>query len=153
VSENNEQDGVNHIAVDDVEVEEVWKRLKQDPESVLIDVRTQAEWAYVGVPDLSSLGKQLSLIEWQHIPKDEVNSSFASQLGSELAASGAGQDTNLYFICRSGHRSLLSAEAMAAAGYRACHNVAGGFEGPLDNEAHRGSLAGWKAAGLPWVQR
>lgn len=97
MAENNEQDGVNHIAVDDVEVEEVWKRLKQDPESVLIDVRTQAEWAYVGVPDLSSLGKQLSLIEWQHIPKDEVNSSFASQLGSELAASGAGQDrTRIY---------------------------------------------------------
>jgi rhodanese-related sulfurtransferase len=153
VAGNNEQDGVNNITVDDVEVEEVWKRLKQDPESVLIDVRTQAEWAYVGVPDLSSLGKQLTLIEWQHFPQGDVNSSFASQLVSELAARGAGQDTNLFFICRSGHRSLHSAEAMAAAGYRACHNVAGGFEGPLDNMAQRGSVAGWKAAGLPWVQR
>ncbi len=154
-AENNEkeQDGVKHISVDDVEVEEVWERLKRDPEAVLIDVRTQAEWSYVGVPDLSSLGKQLTLIEWQHFPNAEVNSSFTGQLGSVLAASGAGKDTNLYFICRSGHRSLHSAEAMAATGYVACHNVAGGFEGPLDTEAHRGSLAGWKAAGLPWVQR
>ena len=148
MAENNEQDDV-----DDVEVEEVWERLKQDPDSVLIDVRTQAEWAYVGVPDLSSLGKQLYLIEWLHFPECKVNSSFTSQLESELAANGAGQDANLFFICRSGHRSLHSAEAMAAAGYRACHNVAGGFEGPLDSEAHRGSVAGWKAAGLPWVQR
>jgi hypothetical protein len=41
---------------------------------------------------------------------------------------------------------------MAAAGYRACHNVAGGFEGPLDDDRHRGSADGWKAAGLPWLQ-
>jgi hypothetical protein len=40
----------------------------------------------------------------------------------------------------------------AAAGYRACHNVAGGFEGQLDDERHRGSVGGWKAAGLPWLQ-
>jgi rhodanese-related sulfurtransferase len=153
VAENIEQGGVSNISVDDVNVEEVWERLKQDSASVLIDVRTQAEWAYVGVPDLTSLGKQPYLIEWQHFPEGSVNPSFASQLGSELAALGAGQDTDLYFICRSGHRSLHSAEAMAAAGYRACHNVAGGFEGPLDNETHRGSVAGWKAAGLPWVQR
>lgn len=153
MADKNERDDADNIGVDDVEVKEVWERLKQDPNSVLIDVRTQAEWAYVGVPDLSSLDKQLSLIEWQHFPQGEVNSSFTSQLASELAAKGAGQDANLFFICRSGHRSLHSAEAMVAAGYRACHNVAGGFEGPLDSETHRGSVAGWKAAGLPWVQR
>jgi rhodanese-related sulfurtransferase len=153
VAENIEQGGVNNITVDDVNVEEVWERLKQDPASVLIDVRTQAEWAYVGVPDLSSLGKQPYLIEWQHFPEGGVNPSFTSQLSSELAAFGADQDTDLYFICRSGQRSLHSAEAMAAVRYRACHNVEGGFEGPLYNEAHRGSSAGCKAAGLPWVQR
>jgi hypothetical protein len=41
---------------------------------------------------------------------------------------------------------------MAEAGYRACHNVAGGFEGPLDDDRHRGSAGGWKATGLPWIQ-
>lgn len=139
--------------VDDVDVEETWERLSKDPASVLIDVRTQAEWAYVGVPDLLSLGKKLICVEWQHFPGGQINPSFTSQLQSELAAVAAGDDAGLFFICRSGHRSLHSAEAMAAVGYRACHNVTGGFEGPLDNAAHRGLAAGWKAAGLPWVQR
>lgn len=138
--------------VDDVDVRETWERLSKDPASVLIDVRTQAEWAYVGVPDLLSLGKKLICVEWQHFPGGQINPSFTSQLQSELAAVAAGDDAGLFFICRSGHRSLHSAEAMAAVGYRACHNVTGGFEGPLDNAAHRGLAAGWKAAGLPWVQ-
>ena len=153
MAENNEQANVVHAGVDDVEVEEVWERLKQDPGSVLIDVRTQAEWTFVGVPDLSSLGKQLLLMEWQSFPGGQVSPAFTSQLEAELAQIGAGKDTELFFICRSGHRSLHSGEAMAAVGYRACHNVAGGFEGPKDNDTHRGLVAGWKAAGLPWVQQ
>lgn len=139
--------------VDDVAVKLTWESLKKDPDSLLIDVRTQAEWAFVGVPDLSSLGKTLVCVEWQHFPGGQLNPSFASQLETELAAVAAGNDTELFFICRSGGRSLHSAQAMTAAGYRACHNVAGGFEGPFDSEAHRGLVAGWKAAGLPWVQR
>lgn len=139
--------------VDDVDVEEVWERLKSDPGSQLIDVRTQAEWSFVGLPDVSSLGKQLLCIEWQHFPGGQSNQTFTSQTESALAQVRAGKDTELFFICRSGQRSLHSAEALAAAGYRACHNVAGGFEGPLDSNGHRGSVAGWKAAGLPWVQR
>ncbi len=153
MTENNEQAGVAHSKVDDVDVKEAWERLKGDPGSVLIDVRTQAEWTFVGVPDLSSLGKQLLLLEWQTFPEGQVSPTFTSQLESELAAYGAGKDTELFFICRSGQRSLHSGEAMAAVGYRACHNVAGGFEGPPDSETHRGLVAGWKAAGLPWVQQ
>jgi len=70
---------------------------------------------------------------------------------ASLSALPARSD-DLFFICRSGSRSLAAAKAMAAAGYRACHNVAGGFEGPLDDERHRGYAEGWKAAGLPWLQ-
>lgn len=146
-------ENTKQVDVDDVEVKEVWERLKTNPESVLVDVRTQAEWAFVGVPDLSSLGRQLICLEWQSFPGGEHNATFTSQLESELAKIGIGKDADIFFICRSGQRSLRSAEAMAAAGYSACHNVAGGFEGPLDSEAHRGSVAGWKVAGLPWVQR
>jgi rhodanese-related sulfurtransferase len=61
-------------------------------------------------------------------------------------------DDDLFFICRSGSRSLAAAKAMTAAGYRACHNVTEGFEGPLDDARHRGILLGWKAIGLPWQQ-
>ncbi len=139
--------------VDDVEAKETWERLQQDPGSVLIDVRTQAEWAFVGVPDLSLAGKEPVFLEWQHFPQGEANPSFASQLASMLDAKAAGREAGLFFICRSGGRSRKAAEVMAAAGYRGCHNVAGGFEGPLDNAAHRGLVAGWKVAGLPWKQR
>ena len=76
----------------------------------------------------------------------------AERLAGELRALGVQFDDDLFFICRSGSRSLAAAKAMAAAGYRACHNVAGGFEGPLDDDSHRGSVGGWKAAGLPWIQ-
>jgi rhodanese-related sulfurtransferase len=138
--------------VGDVEVLEVWNRLEADSGALLIDVRTQAEWAFVGLPDLSAVGKQLIAIEWHKFPGKQLNPFFADQLSSELDKLGAGAHTDLFFLCRSGSRSLAAAQAMAAAGYRACHNVAGGFEGPPDGQRHRGSIAGWKAAGLPWRQ-
>ena len=139
-------------AVDAVDVEATWQRLASRPSSQLIDVRTRAEWAYVGLPDLGPIGKRAVLVEWQTFPDQAVDPRFAERLAGELRALGVQLDDDLFFICRSGSRSLAAAKAMAAAGYPACHNVAGGFEGPLDDERHRGSAGGWKAAGLPWLQ-
>ncbi|KAB2914762.1 MAG: rhodanese-like domain-containing protein [Hyphomicrobiaceae bacterium] len=135
-----------------VSVEETWARLKGDPGSVLIDVRTIAEWAYVGLPDLSSIGKRPVLVEWQEFPGDRLNAAFVERLGEALDPMGADRSSELFFICRSGSRSHKAAQAMTAAGYMRCRNVADGFEGPLDPYRHRGQLAGWKAKGLPWVQ-
>lgn len=140
------------IHIVDVDVREVWERLKEDPAAVLIDVRTRAEWAYVGLPDLSSIGKRPLLVEWQTFPDNRVNPEFTERLSNMLEVAGVDKKTELFFICRSGGRSKRAAEAMAAAGYGACRNVADGFEGPLDAERHRGRTAGWKAAGLPWAQ-
>ena len=139
-------------AVDDVDVEAVWTTLQSHPRAQLVDVRTRAEWTYVGIPDLGPAGKRTVLVEWQTFPDQAVDPRFAERLGGELKALGVDKDDDLFFICRSGSRSLAAAKAMAAAGYRACHNVAGGFEGPLDDARHRGSAGGWKAAGLPWQQ-
>ena len=139
-------------AVDAVDVEATWQRLASRPGSQLIDVRTRAEWAYVGISDLGSIGKRAVLVEWQTFPDQAVDPRFAEHLAGELRALGVQFDDDLFFICRSGSRSLAAAKAMAAAGYRACHNVVGGFEGPLDDEGHRASVGGWKAAGLPWLQ-
>ncbi len=144
------QDGEK--AVDDVDVETTWQGLVSRPKSQLIDVRTRAEWTYVGLPDLGSVGKRLVLVEWQTFPDQAIDVRFAERLAGELKALGVEKGDDLYFICRSGGRSLAAAEAMAELGYRACHNVAGGFEGPLDDDRHRGSVTGWKAAGLPWLQ-
>jgi rhodanese-related sulfurtransferase len=115
-------------------------------------VRTRAEWTYVGIPDLGPLGKRTVLVEWQAFPDQSVDPRFAERLANELKALGVQSDDDLFFICRSGSRSLAAARAMAEIGYRACHNVTEGFEGPLDDARHRGGLSGWKAAGLPWQQ-
>jgi rhodanese-related sulfurtransferase len=139
-------------AVDNVGVEATWQRLASRPGSHLIDVRTRAEWTYVGIPDLGPIGKRAVLVEWQTFPDQTVDPRFVERLAGELKAVGAQLDDDLFFICRSGGRSLAAAKAMAEAGYQACHNVAGGFEGPLDDDRHRGSVGGWKTAGLPWLQ-
>jgi rhodanese-related sulfurtransferase len=138
--------------VEDVSVDDTWRRLKSDAGSVLIDVRSKAEWTFVGVPELSAIGKEPLLIEWQDYPGNRINPDFVTRVGEALDALGAGRSTELFFICRSGNRSRSAAQAMAAAGYTRCRNVAEGFEGPLDQHRHRGKLAGWKASGLPWVQ-
>lgn len=139
--------------IDDVPVAAVWERLEADPKAVLIDVRTQSEWAFVGLPELDAVGRRPLLIEWQTYPDSQPNPDFLSQLTAQLQELGAGRETELFFICRSGARSRMAARAARDAGYQKCSNVAEGFEGPLDPESRqRGRIAGWKAAGLPWSQ-
>jgi rhodanese-related sulfurtransferase len=140
------------VQIDSLPVEETWARLSQDAGSVLVDVRTNAEWAFVGLPDLSLIGKRPVLVDWLQFPGNQPNQAFVAQLTEALIEVGANKDTELFFLCRSGGRSLSAARAMAAAGYSRCRNVADGFDGPLDPNRHRASLGGWKAKGLPWVQ-
>ena len=82
----------------------------------------------------------------------QVNPDFVAAADKALRGAGRGPDAPVYFICRSGARSASAAAAMTAAGYSNCFNVAGGFEGQRDEGGHRGTVDGWKAAGLPWVQ-
>ena len=136
----------------DVAADEAWARLGNDAGSVLIDVRSRAEWAFVGVPDLSSIGKQVVFAAWQDFPAMQVDPDFAGSLDAALAGQGVDRDADLFFLCRSGGRSAAAAAAMTAAGYTNCFNVAGGFEGGHDEKGQRGKTTGWKAADLPWRQ-
>jgi rhodanese-related sulfurtransferase len=136
----------------DVTPRETWETLAKEPGATLVDVRTAAEWNYVGLPDISSLGAAFHRVEWQSFPAGAVNPAFVETMKSALSKQGASQDAPLFFICRSGARSASAAAAMTAAGYTRCYNVAGGFEGSRDAEGHRGTVEGWKAAGLPWSQ-
>ena len=142
----------DRVNIEDVPVEETWARLKTDAEAVLIDVRTRAEWTFVGIPDLSTLNKRVVTVEWQTFPDSRVDPAFVEKLGGLLEGAGVSKDAELFFVCRSGARSHAAAAAMAGAGYTRCRNVADGFEGPLDSTQKRGQVAGWKAAGLPWRQ-
>ena len=128
---------------------QAYQMLLDEPSAQLIDVRTEAEWAFVGLPDLSDAGKQVLLISWQTYPAMQVNDKFLAQMEAMGVAKGA----PLLFICRSGVRSAQAALAAEAAGYGPCDNVADGFEGPVDAAGHRGGPAGWKAESLPWRQR
>ena len=40
-----------------------WAALAADPSAHLVDVRTVAEWNFVGLPDLGTLGKRVLLVE------------------------------------------------------------------------------------------
>jgi rhodanese-related sulfurtransferase len=123
---------------------EAYERLKANPQAVLVDVRTAPEWAYVGVPAV----ERLLRLSWQVYPSMQVNPNFAE----DIERAGLSRDTELLFICRSGARSAQAASALTARGFTNCWNVAQGFEGDRDAEGHRGTVGGWKAAGLPWAQ-
>jgi len=122
--------------------------LAEDADAVLVDVRTRAEWSYVGLPDLSDLGKEVLRVEWQTFPDGAVNPDFVAH----LERAGVPKEAPVLFLCRSGVRSVAAANAATAAGYRQAHNVSEGFEGGVDAAGHRGTSSGWKAAGLPWRQ-
>jgi rhodanese-related sulfurtransferase len=140
------------VKIEDVPVDETWAHLKADEGSVLVDVRTRAEWAFVGLPDLSTLNKRVITVEWLTFPDNRINPEFVERLNGLLEGAGVAKDAEVFFVCRSGARSRSAAAAMADAGYTRCRNVAEGFEGPLDPDQRRGQVAGWKAAGLPWRQ-
>jgi rhodanese-related sulfurtransferase len=135
--------------VENVAPTRTWEALRADAGARLIDVRTDAEWNFVGVPDLHEAGKQAVLIPWQMYPTMQRNGRFED----DLKQAGLTPDNTLYFICRSGARSMAAAEAARAAGFPQVFNVADGFEGPPDAQGHRGGTAGWKAENLPWRQR
>lgn len=131
----------------DVSPREAYDIVEQDPEAVLVDVRTVAEWTYVGTPDLTDAAGRLLTIEWNHAGGNR-NEEFLD----ELDEAAVDKSAPVLFLCRSGARSQAAAVAATQAGYDAAHNVAGGFEGDLDASRHRGTRSGWKADGLPWRQ-
>ena len=133
----------------DVSPQNAYNTLKTDEAALLIDVRSKAEWGFVGIVDLSELGKSAGLIEWISFPAMAQNENFVAEL-DRLA--GGAKDRAAFFICRSGQRSRNAAIAATAAGYTRAYNIGSGFEGSLNRDRHRGQVDGWKAAGLPWAQ-
>lgn len=132
------------VAVADLEA--AWHLLRDNRDAVLLDVRTEAEWEFVGVPDLRSIGKEARFLEWMTWPEGTPNPDFDA-----LATKHLDPTASTLVICRSGARSRAAAEALAEIGFVATYDVVDGFEGDLDAEGHR--RGGWKTSGLPWIQR
>jgi rhodanese-related sulfurtransferase len=124
-----------------LEPSEAWALLQHDPSARLVDVRSRAEWEYVGrVPDAVE-------IEWKTWPGMVPNPAFLGALSGAIDPAAPA-----LFMCRSGARSSDAATAATAAGFTECYNVLQGFEGDRDADGHRNTVGGWRAAGLPWVQ-
>jgi rhodanese-related sulfurtransferase len=124
-----------------------WAFLQEHPDAVLVDIRTEAEWRYVGVPDLSDLGREVVFVEWERYPGGEPNPTFVD----DLWAAGLQSGTPLLMICRAAHRSVGASIEATEAGLGPVYNVLEGFEGEVGEDGHRGH-EGWRAAGLPWRQ-
>ncbi|MGY6769968.1 rhodanese-like domain-containing protein [Komagataeibacter xylinus] len=134
--------------IDDISPAAAWAAVSGRPNAHLVDVRTPMEWEHIGVPDLSGAGRELVRDSWQLPPAGQVNPDFLTT----LEKAGIGKTDEIYFICRSGARSMAAAHAAYDAGYHNVFNVADGFEGPEDATGSRGRLAGWQASELPWTR-
>ena len=132
--------------IDSLSSAEAWAFLETQQNARLIDVRTNAEWMFVGIPNLDTLGRKPVLIEWSHLG-GTLNPTFLDQLTAELPMA-----TPLLMMCRSGARSLAAGNAALGVGYQTVINISDGFEGDLDPFGHRGQINGWRHAGLPWQQ-
>ncbi|GAB4278351.1 MAG: rhodanese-like domain-containing protein [Methylomicrobium sp.] len=128
--------------IENLHPQQAWQLLQTDPNAVLIDVRTKMEHAFVGHP-LGAIP-----IPWKEFPGWQVNVDFVAEVERVVADKNA----PVLLLCRSGQRSLDAAAALQAAGYHRPINILEGFEGPLDNNKHRGNLGGWRFYDLPWEQ-
>lgn len=119
--------------------EEAHTLIQNNPESILVDVRTLAELELVGrVPDALH-------IEWAFYPGMVANPDFDKQLVQQID-----KNSPVIFMCRTGGRSHNAAVVAAKLGYTA-FNMLEGFEGEANVDQQRTMINGWKHAGLPWT--
>ena len=102
-----------------------FERLQAKPNALLIDCRTKAEWAYVGVPILPGNPQKTNFIEWVDTA-GQPNPDFLSEVRNISST-----DTPLYLICRSGVRSAAACQLLAESGFTALVNIEDGFEGEV----------------------
>lgn len=142
------------MPVQQITAHEAFKKLSDEKNATLIDVRTDAEFNFVGTADLRKIGADLILLPWKTFPTMTLNPHFTTNLEKTLLEKFGEKrhEAQLIFICLSGGRSQEAATHMTQLGYENCFNLTGGFEGEADTAGHRGNISGWKASNLPWRQ-
>jgi len=123
------------------------ERLQNNPQALFVDVRSKAEYKYVGYPENSILIPWIDDPDWE--PNPEV---FSDAVMQELDGRENLSDTEIILICRSGFRSNEALKCLENKGFTQVSHVASGFEGDLDENDHRGNLNGWRHDGMPWSQ-
>jgi rhodanese-related sulfurtransferase len=128
--------------IENLDPNQAWAVLQNNPNAVLIDVRTAIEHSFVGHPP------KAIHVAWKEFPGMQLNHAFVQQVQQHAPDKSA----PVLLLCRSGQRSVDAAKALEANGYTHLINILEGFEGSLDEHKHRGSLGGWRFHGLPWQQ-
>jgi len=122
-------------------------RLQNNPQALFVDVRSKAEYKYVGYPENSILIPWIDDPDWEPNPE-----AFSDAVMQELDGRENLSDTEIILICRSGFRSNEALKCLENKGFTQVSHVASGFEGDLDENDHRGNLNGWRHDGMPWSQ-
>ena len=130
--------------VAEVTPKQAWKMLQDNPDTILLDVRSKVEFDYVGHP-IDAVN-----IPIQEAPDWQTDPAFTGKVIEKLGE--ASKDSTVLTLCRSGKRSMLAATLLEEQGYKDTVNIAEGFEGDPDENRHRGNLNGWRFHGLPWEQ-
>ena len=112
---------------------EIKEYLKNNPKSVLLDVRTQEEWDNIGKPDGDKIGLKTYFLEIRR----ETFFDFVQEFNNL----NINKDKEILVICKSGERSQISAELLFRENYKTI-NISDGFMGSQEG-------VGWKKSGLP----
>ncbi len=121
---------------------QAWDQIQAKPDTVLIDVRTAGEYAFVGHSPLAVF------IPWKEAPEWTTNPDFVKQVDGAVPD----KETPVILMCRSGQRSMQAAQVLEQSGYHNLSNMEEGFEGDLDENKQRGNINGWRFHQLPWQQ-
>ncbi len=126
----------------DISPESAFQMVRQ-PDTYIVDVRTIAEYVFVGHPEMAY---NIPLTFWDERNIQNVaNETFIEDIKARFKPS----DTLLLF-CRSGNRSAHALRMLRREGFQKLFNVREGFEGRKDSKGLR-NLNGWKNSGLPYT--
>jgi len=128
---------LNKFMIKQLAAKDIKSYLMAEPNSVLLDVRTNGEWETIGKPEGEKIGLKTYFLSIQFGKERIFNENFVQEF-KNLAIN---QDKNILTICRSGVRSQFAAELLKKENYT-CINISDGFEGNQEN-------VGWKRCGLP----
>lgn len=148
------------MTVTQINPTQAFELLKNDENSLLVDVRTFEEFHFVGFVVSEDFQNRLALLPWQVFPEMQNNPEFDEGIEDALKnffgenfKEEKLEELTIIFTCRTGGRSNAAAQHCLNLGYKNCYNLSSGFEGDLDQNSQRGKINGWKAENLPWRQK
>jgi rhodanese-related sulfurtransferase len=161
------------FAFTDIEPEDANDMLAYNPNTYILDVRTPAEWSWVGHPGKDKCGNgdfleqptrrviNIPWVVWEYVPQNEEYGEAPNKFFDEEVVRQFSPGDTIIIMCRSGGKSVSAANELEAPTHPACkrleelgfydvYNMLEGFEGGKDEYGYRTLEAGWKNKGLPY---